>query len=383
MRFLFVSDFHPKGASGAAGTLLSLADALRRADHEVELLWYLREPYRLPHPVLQRAFELPRRQLRQVAAHLSHSPADVVIASQPFAYPVYERLAPQHPTTLFLNRTHGWEERVYQAQRTHRWNEGGPIRRALSFFSERLVRRACRRTARSAHGIIAACTRCARYIRERHDLDETHVAAIPYGLEEGLRDLRDRSADAPGQRMLYVGNYLPLKGVRVLERVLPTIARRYPKASVTFVSDPESVLKVERMFRPSFGARLALSPWVERETLVSIYERHDILLFPSLFEGFGKVWMEAMAAGLLVVGSAEGGLPDIATHDREALLCDPGNADAFLALLVQALVDPARSRAMGRTAQQMIQSYTWDRTARETVEFCRRLRESGMGDRES
>jgi len=341
----------------------------------VDLLWHVDHPYRLPHPALQRSLELPRRQLRQVAERLARDPVDVVIVSQPFAPSVYERLAPLYPSTLFLNRTHGWEERVYQSQRRYRWDDPSLTQRALSRVAEQVVRRACRRTALSAHGIIAACNRCAAYIRQHHGLEEERVAAISYGLDESYRQLPERSADAPGRRMLFVGNYLPLKGARVLERVLPAIAARYPDASVTFVADSQSALRVEGAFQPSFGPRLALASWTNRDALAALYARHDILLFPSLFEGFGKVWMEAMAAGLLVVGSTEGGLPDIATHEQHALLCEPGDESAFSSLLTRALEDPSTTERIGRAAQAMIRSYTWERTAEETVEFCRRIRD--------
>jgi phosphatidylinositol alpha-mannosyltransferase len=73
---------------------------------------------------------------------------------------------------------------------------------------------------------------------------------------------------------------------------------------------------------------------------------------PSLGgESFGVVLLEAMAAGTPVVASALDGYMNVATHDRDSLLCEPGNVDALAAALLQVLDRPEladRLRAAGR-----------------------------------
>lgn len=374
MRFLFVSAFPPDANSGAAGTLLAIGDALRALDHAVDVEWEPTEPARIPHATASRLLELPRRQLRQVARRLEHSAYDVVIVSQPFAYLVYERLMPRYPRTLFLNRTHGWEARLYDAQRRLGFGEARRAgARLLSSISARLTRRACRRTARASHAVIAPALWCAKYIRGAYELPPERVPVIPYGLGEAPHRLASQPVPRePQRRMLYVGNYLPLKGSRVLEALLPPLAAQFRDASLTFVTDPLAGPLLERHYRAAFGNRLTVRGWMDRAGLDAVYSAHDILLFPSLFEGFGKVWMEAMAAGMCVVGFAEGGLPDVA-REGEAMLCPPGDVTALSRLVRRALEDPGRSADVGRRARERVLGFSWERTARETVEFCHKL----------
>jgi glycosyltransferase involved in cell wall biosynthesis len=370
VRFLFVAAFAPTADSGAAGTLLAIAAALRALGHHVDLEWQPPGPGRIRHATASRLVELPRQQLRQVAQRLSRSTYDVVIVSQPFAYLVYEQLQRRYPRTLFLNRTHGWEARLYEAQRRLAFGEPqGTAGRWLSRLAERLTRRACARTARAARAILAPSSRCAEYVRAAYDLPAERVPVIPYGLGDAAPPI----ARAPGRRMLFVGNVLPLKGSRVLQQVLPPVASAFPDATVTFVADGRAAPSLERHLRPAFGDRLRVLPWMERERLDDVYAAHDLLLFPSLFEGFGKVWMEAMAAGLCVVGFAEGGLPDVAANGREAWYCAPGDAAGLAALLHGALDDPPRSAELGSRARETVLRYSWERTARETVDHCLRL----------
>jgi glycosyltransferase involved in cell wall biosynthesis len=371
MKHLFVSDFVRDENSGAAGSILALGGALERAGHRVHYAWKRARPGRIPHATASRLLELPRRQLNQIAEILQTETYDAVTVSQPYAYLAYERLAPRFRGTVFLNRTHGWEGRVYEAQRRFRWDGRDPDRWTAR-VSAALTRRACARTARASRGVITSCERCAAWIRQAYGLSPNRVQAIAEGLgPEFLEDTSPRPA--PGQRMMYVGNFLPLKGSAVLEAILPDLAVRYPGASVTFVVDREAATRVEARFRPTFGDRLVVHTWVDRSRLPALYAAHDILLFPSLFEGFGKVWLEAMSGGLCVVGFREGGLPDVARHGDTAWYCDTGDVPGLRALLAHALEHAAETRAMGERARARAREYTWDRAAALTIAFCRAL----------
>ena len=100
--------------------------ALGRRGHHVDYVLRDGRPYRLPHPTLSRFWELPQRQFRQVARQLASATYDGVIISQPYAYLIYERLAPRYPRTLFLNRTHGWEGRFDAAANRFQWSGDRP-----------------------------------------------------------------------------------------------------------------------------------------------------------------------------------------------------------------------------------------------------------------
>jgi glycosyltransferase involved in cell wall biosynthesis len=107
---------------------------------------------------------------------------------------------------------------------------------------------------------------------------------------------------------------------------------------------------------------------------MDIYADHDIFLFPSLFEGFGKTVLEAMACGMCVVGFAEGGLSDIATDGEDAMFCEAGDRATFREMLERCLSDPILTRAIGRKAAVVAKEYSWAKTAEQTERFCRELK---------
>lgn len=373
MKYLIVSNFAPNPNAGAAGALYATQTALVRRGHEVDVLWRPEGVRVVPHHAVSELLELPGLQLRQVEAQLRRRHYDAVEISQPFAYRVYEDLAPRFPRTLFLNRTHGWEARVHTCE--HRWAEGRTMWRHLAaVLRKHLALRACERTAAAAHGIITACSKCAAFIRASYGLEAARVEVIAHGVARELLGVAHRDGQKTRRRMLYVGGYLPMKGSGVLQTILPPVAREFPDATMTFVIPNDQVDLVEAYFRPSFEDRLRVLGWRDRSALADIYAAHDVLLMPSLFEGFHKVSLEAMATGLCVVGFDEGGLADVATNGDEALFCAPGDLDAYGQLIRYALSNPELTETIAAKARRLGATYTWDRAAEHLEAFIDRMR---------
>jgi glycosyltransferase involved in cell wall biosynthesis len=78
----------------------------------------------------------------------------------------------------------------------------------------------------------------------------------------------------------------------------------------------------------------------------------DVLVVPSLTEGSPLVTLEAMAAGVPVVASAVGGIPDQIRHDKEGLLVPPGDTGALGDALLELLRDPDRARRLGEAGRR-------------------------------
>ncbi|PYQ14442.1 MAG: hypothetical protein DMF80_12590 [Acidobacteria bacterium] len=376
MRFLFASQYVRSRSSGAAGILISIGDGLTRAAHQVDQLWQVERSPVLPHASLTRLFELPRWQFAQVSEHLEKEHYDVVIISQSCAFLACERLTSRHPRTLFLNHTQGWEARYDAARLKFRWDSSaGRARLLAQRVTAALTRRLCRRTAQACHGLIALSSRCARYIQSHYSIPSWKVATIPPGLERWGLDVERPPVDsATGLRMFFVGNYISVKGTALLESLLPELGRAHRGATLSFVVDDAATDRVRRIYGSAFGDRLSVMGWIPREELPAIYARHDVLLHPSFFEGFGRTSLEAMACGVCFVGSNEGGMIDVISDPGEALLGDAADGAAFRGHLERCLREPAYARAVGAKGRERARQFTIERTCSELVSFCEQLR---------
>jgi glycosyltransferase involved in cell wall biosynthesis len=370
MKFCFVADFLPEWNTGAAGSILAIGKELERMGHSVHHQWKKRTLTAGINFNLGHLLELPRIQLRQVRQELLESKPDVVIISQPFAYRVYEQLAPQHPDTLFLNLTHGWEHRNDIANRTFGWGDDfsglAGLKRRVAMASRARV---CGRTARAMDGFLSPCSADGQFVARTYDVPQKKLLLLTYGLdEELLAGLPERPSHG-GLRMLFYGQYSPGKGSLILERILPTIGREYRDAEITFIVPNTELSHIEAIYGKSFGDRLHAYGWMNRSRAMDICRNSDVMLFPSMMEGFGKAFLEGMGCGLCVVGYAEGGLPDIAVNEMEALYCGP-NERKFEELLRRCLQDPDLAREIGTRARAKAVQFTWRRTAERLQAYC-------------
>jgi glycosyltransferase involved in cell wall biosynthesis len=116
--------------------------------------------------------------------------------------------------------------------------------------------------------------------------------------------------------------------------------------------------------------RLVLTGYVPECDLPALYSAAGVFAYPSISEGFGLPILEAMACGAPVVTSDCSSMPEVA--GSAALLVDPMQVDRIAAALHIALAQPALAEALRQRGRARVAQFTWDATARQTVEVYRR-----------
>src|SRR5690606_26202466 len=150
-------------------------------------------------------------------------------------------------------------------------------------------------------------------------------------------------------------------------------------------SHPDTVLVIagkgpERDALAALAAELGVAPRVrfagyisdrERNTL---YQAADVAVFPSRYEPFGIVALEAMALGAPLIVSGTGGLAEVVTHRETGLLFHPGDPRSLAEQIIAALNAPSLCRAMARRALQAVKDrYSWEHVAQQTLAVYRRV----------
>ena len=92
----------------------------------------------------------------------------------------------------------------------------------------------------------------------------------------------------------------------------------------------------------------------------------DIFVRPSLAEGFGIVFLEAMAAGLAVIGAPVGGIPDFLKNGETGLLCQSGNPEDIAEKIETLINDKELCEKLIKSAKKMIdEKYNWDKISEQ------------------
>ena len=166
-------------------------------------------------------------------------------------------------------------------------------------------------------------------------------------------------------RLLFVGSWLDHKGIYYLRDSFEALAKRIPELRLTIAGCSASAEAVKKFFSSAIRSQLDVLPFVARKDMPALYTRHDIFVFPSLFEGLPIVLLEAMATGMPVVTTETCGMMDIVENNYNGVLVKPADTDAFVAA-TERLIHSAELRArLGRAARESIKRHTWGHVAEQ------------------
>ena len=129
---------------------------------------------------------------------------------------------------------------------------------------------------------------------------------------------------------------------------------------------------------PALDAAVRAHRWIPTAPHAGVLaemERQDVLVFPSLFEGFGLVILEAMSRGLPVITTAHTAGPDFIADGNDGFLVPIRSAPAIAEKLELLHREPARLAAMREAARAKATARTWDAYRRQLVECLRPLLE--------
>lgn len=195
-------------------------------------------------------------------------------------------------------------------------------------------------------------------------VDVTPLQSCP---EERVRELKARHAPEGEKLLFYIGRITPEKGVQVLLQALPFMRERYPKLRL-LVAGRNSGQMQPLVDELGIGEAVDLLGFIDSETRDCLYRTVDAAIFPSLYEPFGIVALEAMAAGCNVIASNVGGLGEVVDHRRTGLTVRPNDAQSLAWAVDQLFSDPVLAEAMRvRASQEVTRSYNWVNIAASTL----------------
>jgi len=378
MRILMVADLMKNPDSGSAGTVYRTTGALRELGHEVDEVWGRDLPHRIRHGNLHFLLERPRAYRDAVRQRTMERDYDVIQVSHAQGYLAARDHRRRRRPGVFVSRSHGVEVRVEEAMSVWRARLGVQQKRTLRSVLRPVLRRLLARhwpqLVRHCDGIIVGCSMDRDFLIERYDLDPDRVEAIAHGV--CVRHLERPVAPMSSERLrrvLYAGQFNFLKGPHVLARVLNAFLPRHPEVRFTWVCKGADHAAVRGLLAPEAAGRIEFRDWMPQDVLMDVYDAHGIFIFPSLFEGFGKAPIEAMARGACVVTSNVGGMRDVIRDGESGFLVEPGNAEGFVARVEWLLANPDAARRMAAAGRRVAEGLTWRRCAERAVAFYRRL----------
>jgi glycosyltransferase involved in cell wall biosynthesis len=223
--------------------------------------------------------------------------------------------------------------------------------------------------------VICCSAYMVSHVRWAFGLPEDKLVMIPNGvninvynkIETDLASFRAKFALPEEKIALYVGRLVYEKGIHVLINAVPKVLEKV-NAKFTIVGSgymKEQLLNIVRSM--SLEHKVLFMGFADDETLLRLQKCADVSVVPSLFEPFGIVVLEAMAAKSPVVVSDTGGLSEIVKHDVTGFKAYPNNPESLALGITKILLDENYRNYIRENAYTQVQEkYDWEKIAQRT-----------------
>jgi glycosyltransferase involved in cell wall biosynthesis len=228
--------------------------------------------------------------------------------------------------------------------------------------------------------VIATSRFMAREVRDYFQLPSDKIFVIPNGVdvhrfdaipENELTAIRNQWAEPHVRIVFFIGRVQHEKGVEVLLDAAAKILV-YDQGVKFIIAGTGTLLSSlrDRVDSLGIGDQVLLPGYVSDAMRDQLYRIADVAVFPSLYEPFGIVALEAMAAHCPVIVSDVGGLGEVVDDGVTGIKVEAGRSDLLAQAIMRSLHDRRAAMEMADHAFSVVcHEYTWDQIARATIEL--------------
>jgi glycosyltransferase involved in cell wall biosynthesis len=369
LRILLVGDYADDARLGSAKVVHKLREEFIAAGHECAAL-FAHDVGDAPSDRQVRQLVSPLLAARAIRSALSRVPYDVVdtASAEGLWFGVEKRLGGWR-SVAYVCRSNGIEHLNYRRMLDD--SAAGlapkPLSRRLWYPASRLTQVAA--SARLADRLIVLNGGDRRFALERRWQPADRIDVVPHGVSARFLE-PPRPAAPRGAGALFCGAWDRVKGTSYLVQAFDRLAEAQP-VPLTILGPGVSTAEVMASFPERLRPSVSVIDRVPEDRVIEEYRRHDLLVFPSTYEGFGLVVLEAMSQGLAVIATPVGCVPDLVRDGENGVIVPSRDAEA-LAKAVRRLMDaPEDRQRIGANAASTVGSMTWRRTAEQTIDVYR------------
>jgi glycosyltransferase involved in cell wall biosynthesis len=212
---------------------------------------------------------------------------------------------------------------------------------------------------------------CFRQPKNRITHIQNGVDLTKWNFSIDCEDARKRFASKNEKIILFVGRMVHEKGLDTLIKALSILLRRGLQTKIVAVGEGPRREEYKRLaWNLGLSEKVYFTGHIDDHTLLSLYRVSDIAAFPSRFEPFGIVVLEAMATRCPVVVSAVGGLNEIVDQEATGLKVPTDDPLALASAIERILKDnELRGRFVEKAYERCLRHYTWDKIAEKTLKL--------------
>ncbi len=250
---------------------------------------------------------------------------------------------------------HGVEELFFRAMAEEGEHSLKPLSARFKIFYSFLLVRLIRFSCINSDKVFCLNLTEKTFLAQAGYQKPDRIGVLPNDVDDIF--FQPRVYKTKAESLLFVGQWLPMKGVTYLVEAFARLARDYPRLKIVLAGTLKSSSKVLADFPAHLRARVEVFPEVVHEEMLEHFRHADIFILPSLFEAFNRAIVEAMATGLPAISTPVGIVADVFEDKTSYLKIPFRNTEAIVEAVSFLINDPARREAVGRAAQQTVSMF--------------------------
>ncbi|UCE96963.1 MAG: glycosyltransferase family 4 protein [Candidatus Bathyarchaeota archaeon] len=211
---------------------------------------------------------------------------------------------------------------------------------------------------------------------DKVDVIPNAIEVEKFNVEVDYRAIRGRFGIGDHEKLvLFVGRLVPQKGIEYLIRAMPRISWRFPEVKLVIVGEGWMRSHLEWLANQSGQSwRINFAGFISDKDLLALAKSADVMVVPSVYEPFGIVALEGMAAGTPVVASQVGGLAEVVEHDKTGVYVYPRSPDSIAWGIERILSDSGYRDWLIKNAHEAVNKrFSWEIVANQTIEVYKRV----------
>ncbi len=210
-----------------------------------------------------------------------------------------------------------------------------------------------------------------RSVIEDYSCSPDRVFAVGAGANQVNSSCSEKDYSRP--RVLFVGRPFKPKGGEILLEAWRRVSAQIPEAELIIVGPKRNPVPDSRRAVTWLGR-------LDRAELAVQYRAASVFVLPSMFDGWGHVFVEAMGHGLPCIGTDCCAMPEIIEHEVSGLLVPRGEPEPLADAVIKLLTDTATAARMGQAGHaRVLETLTWTHVARRVVSSLASLNMARVG----
>jgi glycosyltransferase involved in cell wall biosynthesis len=202
-------------------------------------------------------------------------------------------------------------------------------------------------------------------------VDPARIDVVPVGVDQEIFRPQPAIATVPGRLLAVISSDVPLKGLAFLLEAVAKLRTESPHTHLVVIGRmrPEDPAR-RHVTRLGLEDAVEFTGNISYDEMIRLYGTAEIAVVPSLYEGFSLPAIQAMSAGLPLVCTRAGAVPEVAGTDGEtALIVAPADPGALAGAIKRLLDSPELRTRLGAAARErVLDKFTWAAMARGTVD---------------